>query len=376
MRVAIIGGGPAGLYLSILLARWGVTRDVVVYEQNPQDATYGFGVGLAEGALNKLAAADQGSHDALTAALYYSSSQDIENPSGFLRLETGLKAGMITRLTLLQVLQAEVDKIGLDVHYNARIDGIDHFDAYDLVVGADGANSVIRNDLAEHFGCERHFLRNRFAWYGFDKALPSALRFRKRGESVFIAHYYPYTDKMSTFLMEVDGDTWEHHGFGDLSDAERKRISEDVFEDVLDGGRLIDNKSDWTRFHTVRNRRWVSDRVALIGDALYRGHFSIGSGTRLAMQDSIGLAKALKERPDNVAAALLSYERECAPKKEMLMAAAEKSYNWYEAVRTKMGLPIADFTYDFLTRTGRMSEERLRMSLPDFMKTYDDARAI
>ena len=374
MKVAIVGGGPSGLYLAILLRRWDVTDQITVFEQNPKDATYGFGVALAEGALNQFAAADPASHDDLVKALYPANTQDIENPQGEVRLTFPGEMGTITRLTLLQVLQRHCDDLGVDVRYGERVENISQFDDFDLVVGADGANSRIRTLMADDFGYSSQPLSNHFAWYGFTKALPTALRFRRRGEDLFIAHYYPYTAERSTFLVEVDGPTWRG-GFGALSDDERRAISEEVFADILAGGDIIENKSNWTNFQTVECTRWATDRVVLVGDAQYRGHFSIGSGTRLAMEDTIALAKALKERESDIPTALAGYEAVRRPKKAILCGAAENSYNWYERVREIVDLPIEAFAYNFLTRTGRMPDERLRGYLPDFMARYDAFRA-
>jgi len=375
MRVAILGGGPAGLYLSILLKSWDISNDIVVVEQNPKDATYGFGVGVADGALHQFANADSETHDALVKALYRGQSQDFESPDGELKLKWPGEIGTITRLTLLQILQNQCTKLGIEVQYETKINSVEEFDDYDLVVGADGANSVVREQLIECFGCTKRTLQNRFAWYGLEKSLTSALRFRKYGEGIFIAHHYPYTEKLSTFLVEVDRHTWDNAGFGAKTDAERKAISEHVFADILGGLPLVENKSSWTQFQTIDCGTWVTDRIVLIGDAQYRAHFSIGSGTRLAMEDSIALAEALKVSPRDVKAALTSFEATRRPIKRKLMSAARKSYLWYDDVRKYIDLPLLEFGYDFLTRTGRMSDDRLRSFLPEFMADYEAHRA-
>ena len=369
MKTAIIGGGPSGLYLAILLKGWGLTDDITVIEQNPKDATYGFGVGLMEGVFDQFTEADSVTHEAIGAELHIMNGQDIEVPDGEVSFNYPGEAGMIPRLTLLQVLQKRCVDLGIEVRHDLRIEDLSTFDDCDLIVGADGANSLVRRSFEDVFRTKRGHLGNRFAWYGFDKALDSALRFRRRGDDVFIAHYYPYKPDKSTFLAEVDAPTWEN-GFGDLSDDERKAQSEEVFADILGGGKLIENKSVWSAFETVETVNWVTDRAAIIGDANYRAHFSIGSGTRLAMEDALALATALKQGEGGVAASLAAYQEVRQPRKQKLMSAAQKSYQWYDAVREHIDLPYLEFAYQFLVRTGRMPDERLKLILPDFMADY------
>src|SRR5262249_13426025 len=246
------------------------------------------------------------------------------------------KGGAITRLKMLQILNAEAEAAGVRLHHGERVESTEDLarlglgDA-DVVVGADGVNSVVRRQYAAEFGTTQRSLTNHFAWYGTRRVFDSpALVFRKYDGGHFVAHYYAYSADMSTFVAECDDATWKRLGLGRMTDAELQALMEKIFAPELAGEPLISNKSNWRQFPVIRNARWTHGRNVLIGDALASAHFSIGSGTRIAMTDSIALAKALLESRGDAASALAVFERDHAPEKRKLVSASEQSFDWYE----------------------------------------------
>ena len=287
-----------------------------------------------------------------------------------------IKGGAIPRLTLLQILEQEAESAGVLVHYRKRIGSVDELatlglDDADVVVGADGINSVVRQAFSGAFGTTQSLLGNHFAWYGTPKVFDaSALGFRKYRGGHFVAHYYAYSDEMSTFVAECDDATWQHLNLGSLSDAQRQVLMEEIFAPELDGAPLLDGnaKTIWRQFPVIRSSHWSHERYVLVGDALASAHFSIGSGTRIAMNDSIALARALLACNGDVAAGLASYEREHKPSKHKLISASERSYLWYEDMAQWMDdYSPEEFVYQFMTRTGRVDDDRLLREYPDLM---------
>jgi 2-polyprenyl-6-methoxyphenol hydroxylase-like FAD-dependent oxidoreductase len=236
-------------------------------------------------------------------------------------------------------------------------------------------NSAVRSKFNNDFGMHAYLLQNRFAWYGVGREMkPNALVFRHARGGVFIAHYYAYTPTMSTFVAECDGDTWVKAGLAEMTDRERGRLMEDIFAPELDGSPLIENKSDWRQFNVLSNERWVRGNIVLLGDAQRAAHFSIGSGTRLAMDDATALYQAFEETGDDVHSALARFVETRKPIRDQFAVAAERSFNWYEDVRQAMSAPVMDFTYDFLTRTGRVDDVRLKDYVPAFYIDYQRYR--
>ncbi|HSV68686.1 MAG TPA: FAD-dependent monooxygenase [Methylibium sp.] len=375
MKVAIIGGGPSGLYLALLLKRRAPDWSVHVVEQNSPDATFGFGVVLADTGLLQLQEADADSYDALCAAMRYNERQIIVQREQPIEIRLNVRGGAIPRLTLLQILEEQVQRAGVDIRFGQRIESTADLAVLglgnaDVIVGADGVNSVLRRQYADELGTTHRALTNHFAWYGTKKVFESpALVFRKRDGGHFVAHYYAYSDEMSTFVAECDDATWHRLDLNRMSDDERQALFEDIFEPELAGRKLISNKSLWRQFPVIRNARWSQGRSVLIGDALASAHFSIGSGTRIAMTDSIALARALLGCAGDVAAGLAAFERDHGPQKHKLIAASELSYNWYERMAEWMdALTAEEFVYQFMTRTGRVDDERLRAEFPDLMR--------
>jgi len=237
------------------------------------------------------------------------------------------------------------------------------------VVAPDGINSQLRAVNEAGFGTTRRMLTNHFAWFGVEKPFPSpALVFRKHEGGYFVAHYYPYSDSMSTFVAECDHQTWVDFGMEDMSAQARQALFEKVFAPELGGYRLVSNNSVWRQFPVILNANWHVGNQVLIGDALTSAHFSIGSGTRIAMEDAMALADAVVANPGDVAAALQQYEAVRKPEKAKLISASEASYNWYERIREWMELPTAhEFVFRFMTRTGRVDAGRLRAQFPALM---------
>lgn len=382
MKVAIIGAGPSGLYLGLLLKRKQPTWDVQIVEQNLPGATFGFGVVLADTGLQQLMEADASSYHALCRAMRYNDRQIIVQREEPIEVQLSVKGGAITRLRMLQILEAEARGANVHIHFGKRIKTTDDLAAFgladaDVVVGADGVNSVLRQQFAHEFGTTQRSLTNHFAWYGTRRVFEApALVFRKHEGGHFVAHYYAYSDDMSTFVAECDEATWARLGLGAMTDEQRQALVETIFAPELAGHGLISNRSIWRQFPVIRNARWSHERYVLIGDALASAHFSIGSGTRIAMTDSIALARALLTCEGDVGAGLAAFERDHSPQKQKLISASEQSCLWYERMAEWMDtLSPTEFVYQYMTRTGRVNDDRLRAEFPDLMRKLDSVRA-
>jgi 2-polyprenyl-6-methoxyphenol hydroxylase-like FAD-dependent oxidoreductase len=370
LKVAIVGGGPAGLYLAYLLKQGDAARDIRVFEQNAANATYGFGVVFSERALQFLNDGSATLVEQVEAATENWSGQHI-NVGGTTVFIDGGRAFAIERLKLLTILQGLCAGIGVDIKFNTRVSLNDLRD-YDVVVGADGTNSVVRDAHADVFGTRLREYSNRFAWYGTTTRYEcNALTFVRTEHGAFCGHHYRYKPQMSTFVAECDAAAWRGHGMADMTEDERRALSQRVFAHVLNDEPLISNRSAWNPWRIYSNERWHHGSVALIGDALRTAHPSIGSGTRLAMEDAIFLWRALEAESKDIPAALGLYEAERRPIREKLNLAASRSIDWYEKMGEHMALAPHDFVYSFLTRTGRMTDERLRSEAPQFMRRYE-----
>jgi 2-polyprenyl-6-methoxyphenol hydroxylase-like FAD-dependent oxidoreductase len=287
----------------------------------------------------------------------------------------GVGFSSIGRLDLLTILQQRVRDVGIAPRYDTHVPSIDQLAGYDLIVAADGLNSVVRRQFEGDFGASVSYSSNKFAWYGTTKPFPTLSQtFIETELGAFNAHHYRYAPDMSTFLVECDRATWQRYGFADKSVDESRAICEQVFAGVLDSHPLVSNKSVWRNFPWIWNEHWSFGNVVLIGDALHSAHFSIGSGTRLAMEDAIALIKALEDASD-IPAALARYETGRKPVVKKLVAAARASADWYERFPEHMKLGLMDFAHSYITRSGRIDDERLRAMAPAFMAEYDAHRA-
>jgi 2-polyprenyl-6-methoxyphenol hydroxylase-like FAD-dependent oxidoreductase len=375
LRIAVIGGGPGGLYFAYLWKKRHPDASVELFEQNPAGATWGFGVVFSETALEFLRADDPETVDAITPNM-----ESWNNITLNLRGESveidGVGFSSIGRLELLTILLERARSVGVTLHYDTEIQSLDQFAGCDLIVAADGLNSLVRRGFDREFGASVSYSSNKFAWYGTTQRFETLSQtFVKTGFGAFNAHHYRYAPSMSTFLVECDAATWAAYGFADKTTEQSQAICEQVFAATLGGHPLVSNKSVWRNFPWVWNERWWSGNMVLIGDALHSAHFSIGSGTRLAIEDAIALAKALEAESD-LPGALHRYQAERQPIVKKLVTAARTSAGWYENFPEHMKLGLMDFAYSYITRSGRIDDARLRAMSPAFMARYEASRQL
>jgi 2-polyprenyl-6-methoxyphenol hydroxylase-like FAD-dependent oxidoreductase len=359
MKIRILGGGPAGLYFALLMKRHNSSHDVRVYERGPRSATWGFGVVFSDRALSFLERDDRATYELLSPRMESWPDLTIVHQNTRIPI-AGNGFAAIGRLELLNLLQDEAERHGVDLRFETEIGSMDELLPADLVVAADGAFSLIRERNTERFGTTIDWRPNRFAWFGTTKTFPSlTLTFRTNADGVFCAHHYRYSPNGSTFLVEVDAATFERAGLAEMDEEQSMTYCERVFASDLDGHGLISNRSVWRAFPVVWNKRWSFDNVVLVGDALRTVHFSIGSGTRLALEDALALFKALQDSDAIPAALALFQERRETPTRK-LFDAAGASLRWYEQMADMMALEPTEFAYRYMRRSGRLRHDDVR----------------
>jgi 2-polyprenyl-6-methoxyphenol hydroxylase-like FAD-dependent oxidoreductase len=371
MRIVILGAGPGGLYLAYLIKRRRRDAVVTVIEQNPADATFGFGVVFSDRALEFLREDDEPTYSAIVPVMESWNDIAVVHRGQRIAID-GVGFAAIGRLKLLQILQARARSVGVEPLYEHPVKSLDELNEADLIVGADGVNSLVRRSHEKQFGARVRLLTNHFAWFGTTRRFDTLTQtFVETETGSFNAHHYRYAPALSTFIVEVDQKTFDRAGFAQMSETETRALCERVFASALDGHALISNNSIWRQFPIVHNEHWTVGKCVLLGDALHTAHFSIGSGTRLAMEDAIALDRALAVHPDAVDMALAAYEAARRPILEKLVSGANQSAIWYEQFAKHMQLAPMDFAMSYVTRSGRIDIDRLRKLSPRFVARYE-----
>lgn len=375
-NVEIVGGGPAGLYTAILLRRRMPQTRVRVTEQNPKGATFGFGVVFSDQALDFLRADDPETHDLITPGMERWRNMTLNHPAEHVVLD-GVGFAAIGRLELIEILRKRAQALGAEIRFETRLEGLTPtlYENADLVIGADGLNSVVRAGDPAGFGETLDHFGNHFAWFGADRPFDTLTQtFIHTVAGPMNAHHYRYAPDRSTFIVECSDETYRAAGFDAMDEEESRRACEVYFAGVLEGASLIVNKSNWRRFPKLWCENWVAGRKVLLGDAAHTAHFSVGSGTRLAMEDAIALVAALSGHAD-IDVALSAFEAARKPIARKIVDAANVSARWYESFGEKMEHAPLDFAFDYITRSGRVDMEKLRRMSPDFMARYEAGKA-
>ncbi|MDQ2938063.1 MAG: FAD-dependent monooxygenase [Acidobacteriota bacterium] len=373
MKINIIGGGPAGLYFAILMKKANAAHQIAVYERNGPDDTFGWGVVFSGKTLANLRNADEESHAEITRAFEAWDNVDVVHAQEKISIHGNSFSG-ISRLQLLKILQRRCEQLGIKLLFRTEVPDADLLRASDLLVAADGVNSTIRRQYSNHFIPRLDARPNRYIWFGTNRLFHGlTLTFRENKAGVFASHSYKFNKTTSTFIIECDQETWERAGFATMSDSETRDYLENVFEKDLAGQPLLSNNSKWISFLLVKNDKWFFENVVLIGDALHTAHFSIGSGTKLAIEDAIALAECFRKTA-SVGDALAAFESTRRPVIEEYQAAAFESMRWFENAGQYMHLSSMELAYSLMMRSGRVDRDALRQRDPEFIARYEQVR--
>jgi anthraniloyl-CoA monooxygenase len=371
MKVDVIGGGPAGLYFAILTKKSRPDARVEVVERNRPDDTFGFGIVLSDDTLNNLRQADEPSYRDIAASFAYWDDIYVHYKGRTLK-SSGHGFSGLGRLKLLQILQKRAAELGVEVRFQTEDPGLAaHRDA-DLIVGADGINSAVRNTLKSELGATLEMRPNRFVWLGARMTLPGfTYSFRENEHGIWNLHTYMYSQGECTFLAETTDEAFRAAGLEVENEARTAAYLERVFAEELKGTRLLTNRSFWRQFPVVRCRSWHHDNVVLLGDAAHSAHWSIGSGTKLALEDAIALHQAVVRHPDDARAALRAYETERRPEAERIQHSANTSLVFFENVRRFWHMEPAQFNFALMSRSKQITYENLRKRDPAVIHEVD-----
>ena len=376
MKINIIGGGPAGLYFAILMKIANSAHQIRIYERNGPDDTFGWGVVFSGKTLANLRAADEVSHAEITKEFEAWDNVDVVHRDAKVSIHGNSFSG-IARLQLLKILQRRAEELGVGIEFHSEIQDIESLrQDCDLLLAADGVNSTVRSRYAAQFQPELDLRANRYIWYGTNQLFHGlTLTFRENHAGVFAAHSYKFNKTTSTFIVECDPRTWDNADFETMNADKTLEYLGEVFAQDLNGHKLLSNNSKWINFLLVKNRNWFFENVVLIGDALHTAHFSIGSGTKLAMEDTIALAESFRQTA-NVADALAHFTQTRRPVIEDYQSAAFESMRWFENAASYMHLSPMELAYILMTRSGRVTYDDLKRRAPEFIEQYESPRPL
>lgn len=385
MRIACLGGGPGGLFFSALLKARRPDAEITVFERNPADATYGFGVVFSRPTLRILDETDPATYEAIASHGEGWEDLEIRRRGERLRID-GNGYIAIARKELLRILQERAVAAGVDVRFEADVEGLEELRAegWDMIVAADGVNSLARRELAPSLEPEVAAGESMFIWFGTPQTFDAlTFSFVENEHGVFATHAYPFAPGKSTFIVETDKASWrraglDHSGWDSLQPGESDEVATayctDLFAEDLAGERLLLNNSKWMTFPTVRSRRWSHDEVVAIGDAVHTAHFSVGSGTKMAMEDAAVLADRVAELGAG-REAIEEFEEVRRPRVERTQALAAPSLIWWERFPHYGSMSNSSFAFHFLTRSLATSASELESIAPRFTESSNLAGA-
>lgn len=374
MNINIIGGGPAGLYFAILMKKADPAHRIRIYERNGPDDTFGWGVVFSGKTLANLRAADEESHAEITKQFEAWDNVDVVHRDQKISIHGNSFSG-IARLQLLKILQRHAEQLGIEISFHTEVHDVETLRREsDLLVAADGVNSTVRLQYLEQLTPQLDLRSHRYIWYGTNELFHGlTLTFRHNTAGTFAAHSYKFNQQTSTFIVECDPETWKKAGFDRMPDEETRGYLGDVFAADLNGHPLLSNNSKWIQFLLVKNENWFFENLVLLGDALHTAHFSIGSGTKLAMEDAIALAESFQQT-SGVHEALTHFAETRRPVIEEYQSAAFESMLWFEQVRNYVHLSPMDLAFSVMTRSGRVTYEDLKKRDPEFIRNFDESR--
>lgn len=370
LKFAVVGGGPGGLYFSILMKKANPACDITVYERNRADDTFGFGVVFSDETLGNFEARDKESYEAITSAFIYWGEIDTHVKGQVIRSDGHGFCGL-GRRKLLLILQDRARDLGVKLNFSTDVTDLSVLADADVIVAADGINSAIRERYQEHFRPDIDWRHNKFCWLGSTKPLSAfTFAFRENEHGIWILGAYGYEAGMSTWVPECDEATWRRAGLDQASEAETVAYLEKLFADLLDGHRLLTNRSIWRNFPMIKNERWFHKNIVLLGDALHTAHYSIGSGTKLAMEDAIALADAFAHG-ETVQTALEHFERTRREDVEKTQHAADVSLTWFEKPDRFWKLEPMQMAFSLLSRSKQITYENLKRRDGAFVAKVD-----